>query len=143
MKQPKYILLFLILLANISLGISQNDRDKVELLRVSFITKHVELTAAEAEKFWPVYNEYNDKIRAIKRNVRQNYKQKAGTLTDKDAEELYTLELQSRQAELDVHKQYSEKLKNIIGVKKMVKLRVAEEKFKKEIIDVLKGGGGE
>jgi hypothetical protein len=143
MKQLKYIVLFLMLVVNISSAVCQNNRDKVELLRVSFITKKVELTAAEAEKFWPVYNEYNDKIKSIRRNLKQNYKQKSGNLTDKDAEELYALEQQSRQAELDVHKQYSERLKAIIGVKKMVKLRIAEEEFKRVLIEEIKDRGGD
>jgi hypothetical protein len=117
---------------------AQTEKDKVEALRINFITKKLELTSADAEKFWPVYNEYNDKVKAIRKNLRQSYKKKSENLTDKDAEELYYLEIQSKQAETDVHKQYSEKIKIIIGVRKLVKLRIAEEEFKREIINSIK-----
>lgn len=120
-----------------SLSIAQPD--KVELLRVSFINKKLEFTNSEAEKFWPVYNEYNDKIKAIRKNLRQSYRKKSESLSEAEAEELYDLDLKSKQAELDVHKVYGEKLKNIIGVKKMVRLKMAEEEFKSTMIDVLKG----
>jgi hypothetical protein len=117
---------------------AQPDRDKVEALRTAFISKKLELTASEAEKFWPVYNEYNDKVKAIRKNLRQSYRKKSEPLTEKEAEELYYLDLQSKQMETDIHKQYSEKIKAIIGVKKIVKLRLAEEEFKREMINSIK-----
>lgn len=138
MKRILSILIFTFLLFNRQSLFAQSEKDKVEALRIAFISKRVELTTAEAEKFWPVYNEYNDKLKAIKRNLRQSYRKKAETLNDKEAEELYYLDLQSKQAETDVHKVYSEKIKTIIGVKKVVKLRVAEEEFKREIINSIK-----
>ncbi len=117
---------------------AQTERDKVEALRVTFISKKLELTSSESEKFWPLYNEYNDKIKAIKRNLRQSYNRKGLNASNEEAEELYQLDIQSRQAETDVHKQYSEKIKTIIGAKKIVKLRLAEEEFKREIINSIK-----
>lgn len=115
--------------------------NKVEALRTAFISKRLELTPAEAEKFWPVYNEYNDKMQAIKKNLRQAYKNRVEPLSEKDAEELYKLDIQSHQAEADVYRQYSEKLKAIIGVKKMIVLHLAEDAFRKELIKTIKEGG--
>lgn len=131
-------ILVLILLLSPARSFSQGDRDKVELLRVSFITKKLELSGPEAEKFWPVYNEYNDKVKALRKNLRQSYRKKAEPLTEADAEELFQLELRTRQAEWELHKQYSEKIKGIIGVKKCVRLRVAEEEFKRQMIQQIK-----
>ena len=138
----KVVIFFLFLLAT-GFAVAQGGNTKVEALRVAFISKRLELSTAEAEKFWPVYNEYTDKMQAIKRNLRQAYKRKPEPLTEKDAEELYKLDLQSQQAEADTYRQYSEKLKAIIGVKRMVVLRVAEEDFRKELIKTIKGGGGD
>ena len=117
---------------------AQPGNSKVEALRVAFISKQLELSPAESEKFWPVYNEYNDKLKAIKRNLRGAYHKHPEPLSDADAEDLYKLEMQSRSAELEVHKQYGEQLKAIIGAKKMVKLRVAEDEFKRELIKTIK-----
>jgi hypothetical protein len=120
---------------------AQQDKDRVEALRVAFISKRLELTTAESEKFWPLYNEYNDKVRALKKNLRQNYHAKGENATEKEAEDLYNLDLQSRQAETDLHKQYSEKIKAVIGVRKTIRLRLAEEYFKREIIKNIKERG--
>jgi hypothetical protein len=115
--------------------------EKLEALRAAFITKKLELTVSEAEKFWPVYNEYSDKLKAIKRNLRQNYKKHTEAITDAEAEELFKLDLQSRQAETDLHKQYSERIRSIIGVKKTIRLRLAEEEFKKQMIENIRDKG--
>jgi hypothetical protein len=111
---------------------SQGER--VEALRAEFIKKKVEMNASESEKFWPVYNEYNDKVRALRRNVRQSFKKAPDNLTEKEAEDLYQLDMKSKQAEADVHKQYGDKIKGIIGIKKLALLRKAEEEFKEILV---------
>ena len=138
MKRAFKIIIFLWLFCLPFANHAQNDRDKIEALRVSFINKKLEFSNNEAEKFWPVYNEYNDKIKAIKKNLRQSYRRSPESLSEKEAEELYQLDVKSKQAEVDIHKQYSEKIKTIIGAKKYIKLRIAEEEFKREIINSIK-----
>ncbi len=137
MKRYLKILIFLVLLLQSATFFSQNDKDKVEALRVAFIGKKLELTTNESEKFWPIYNEYNDKVKAVRKNVRQSFKKGVDNMSDKDMEELYQLELKSKQAEADLYKTYTEKIKVIIGTKKTLKLRVAEDQFKKEIIKTI------
>jgi hypothetical protein len=138
MKHSLKIIILVCLFFYSGLSVAQNPKDKVAELRVSFISKKLELTTSESEKFWPIYNEYNDKIKALKKNLRQSYKKGVDNLTDKEAEDLYQLDLKTKQAEITIHEQYSEKIKDVIGAKKIVKLRVAEEEFKLEIIKNIK-----
>lgn len=139
----KHVLRIVILLSFLVLksqaSFAQNERDRVETLRVAFITKSLELTDAEAEKFWPVYNEYNDKIRAIRKSLRQGYRNRSETMSDKEAEQLYNLFIQTKQAEAETHKLYNERLKAIVGAKKMVKLHIAEEAFRIKVMKSIKG----
>ena len=39
---------------------TKQQREKLELFKIQFITKKLDLTPAEAEKFWPLYNEQKD-----------------------------------------------------------------------------------
>ena len=134
----KIFLLSLLLACNLSL-FSQGNKDKVEEMRVAFITKKLELSTSESEKFWPLYNEYNDKIKALRKNLRQSYRKAPDNMTEKEAEELYQLDIKTKQAEAELHKQYSEKIKTVIGAKKIVMLRSAEEEFKQKVLDSIKG----
>lgn len=139
MKLMIRIIIFFLLLVKVEGSFAQTAKDKVEALRVDYISKSLELTNTEYEKFWPVYNEYNDKIRAIRKNLRVSYRNKSDNLSEKEAEQLYYLFVQSKQAEADVHKQYNEKIKTIIGAIKTVKLHVAEEEFRMKVMKSIKG----
>jgi len=132
----KYLYIIICLLLSVSV-FSQKDKDAVEALRVEFVGKRLELSKAEADKFWPVYNEYNDKIKVLRKNFRQSFKKPVDALSEKEIEELYLLDLQTKQAEAELYKNYRDKLKLIIGTKRMLKLIAAENDFKKEVIKTI------
>ena len=138
----KYIFVFAITLLLNLRSIAQ-DKDKVEALRVSFITQKINLSSAEAQSFWPLYNEYNDKIKSLRKNFRKNYGHVAEFATDKDADDYLNAELKLKQGELDTQKEYFEKFKKVLGSKKTGMLRKAEDDFKKEIIKTIKGNGND
>ena len=50
---------------------NKEQRERLELFSIQFITKKLNLTPAEAEKFWPVYNEQ----KAASRNLMQTAKE--------------------------------------------------------------------
>jgi hypothetical protein len=45
--------------------LSKEQRAQLESFRIQFITKKLDLTPAEAEKFWPVYNEQKEASRKV------------------------------------------------------------------------------
>lgn len=103
-------------------------RSKIDAARAAYITERLGLTPAEAEKFWPVYNEF-----ALKReNMRKDYIQ----ARKKGAEdrELVEMGLKVKQQELDLEKDYSGRLMNIISPQKLMNLRQAEGEFRQIII---------
>ena len=119
-------------------SVAQPERDKVTALRMAFISKRLDLTATESEKFWPVYNEYQDKLKVLKRNLRNSYRTRMDRLGDQEAEELYQLEIVTRQAETDLYKDYAARMRGAIGTRKLARLHMAEEEFRKELINTIK-----
>jgi len=137
MLRNRLYLTLLLLLFGVSVKLlAQND--KIDALRANYIGKKLELSTAESEKFWPVYNEMNDKLKSLKRNLRQAYRKVPTDMTEKEAEELIALEIKTREAEAEVTKTYYVKIKGIIGIKKLAQLQLYEEDFKKEIIKTIK-----
>ena len=39
----------------------KKKREKVKALKVAYITEQLELTTDEAQKFWPIYNAFDEK----------------------------------------------------------------------------------
>ncbi len=57
------------------------DGQRLEALKIAYLTKRLDLSAEEAQRFWPVYNKYTEEIRAIRRDQRLN------NLTELEAED--------------------------------------------------------
>jgi hypothetical protein len=138
MKALRNIIILFTLLLCFAPGKATAQNDKIKELRAAFIAKKMEFTSEESTKFWPVYNELQDKRSAIKKNLRQNYRNLSPNFSDKEAEDLIALENKSAAAEAELTKTYNDKLKVIIGAKKLVKLQICEEEFKKEVLSALK-----
>lgn len=137
MKNRKYILSYLfVLLAFLKVFPQGGKNEKIEALRVAFITDKLKLTADESQKFWPVYNDYQDKLKA----ARQEFKKQPTTFTtDKEAQDYLDAELLLKQREYSLYKEYYEKIRKTIPIKKVAELRQAEEDFKKELLKQLQG----
>ena len=70
--------------------IAQPDRfEKIRTLKTAYITQELSLTPSEAEKFWPVYNEYDSKRTKLRlsegREVASKLRDVTEDLTDEEA----------------------------------------------------------
>ena len=103
------------------------------------------LTTQENQLFWPLYNEYNDKADNIKKSFRQQFIKDVdfNTLSDKEAEAYLIAELLVKQKEYELSKEYYEKFKKVLPIKKIALIRRAEDDFKKELIKNIKGNSSE
>lgn len=139
----RHIFVIISLLLSLSAFSQRGKQDKIEALKVSFITNKLDLSTQEAQGFWPVYNEYSDKIKFARKNFRSQHNTITDFKTDKEAEDYLNAELKLKQTELELHKEYYEKFKKMLGAKKTGLLRLAEEEFKKEIIKTIKGNSND
>jgi hypothetical protein len=139
----RHILFSMLMLINVTALLAQTSdskREKIDALRATFISQKVNFTNEESTKFWPLYNEMNDKLETNRRTFRAQYNASTNYnfTTDKDAEAYLNAELNLKQKEFELYKEYYEKFKKILPVKKVAALRRAEEDFKKEIIKTIK-----
>jgi Spy/CpxP family protein refolding chaperone len=112
-------------------------REQIEAMRIAFITQKVDLTREEAQKFWPVYNEYRDalsKMRQERHDSYKNYKASFETLSDKEYTEYVDNLIIFRQRELDLMKKYHAEFKAVLPIKKVALLYRAEDEFKKNLL---------
>ena len=107
-------------------------REKIEAARVAYITNQLELTPEEAEKFWPIYREFVQERRDIRREIRD-----AARNIDpgKSDEEMVEQQFKARQKELDLEKEYAGRLLKVISAQKLRALPQAERGFRRMIID--------
>lgn len=144
MKKYCYIFILLWIAFN-SESQTNAKRDKIDQLRVAFINSKVDLSNQETQQFWPLYNELNDKLDNLKKTYRINFIKNfnAEIISDKEAEALLTAEFILKQKELDLNKEYYEKYKKILPIKKIALIKMAENDFKKELIKTIKSSSPE
>ncbi len=133
-------MMMLISFINVMFAQLDTKKDKIDALRVAFISKKVNFSTQENQAFWPLYNEMNDKLEVLRKNFRLLYNSKTNYdfATDKEAEVYLAAELNLKQKEFEIYKDYYEKFKKILPVKKVAAVRRAEDDFKKEIIKTIK-----
>ncbi|MCJ8291852.1 MAG: hypothetical protein HRT58_17440 [Crocinitomicaceae bacterium] len=115
----------------------QSKKDKIEQLKIAFITKELDLSVEEAEKFWPVYNDMSDALRKEKKARRQKgkeLKENFDTLSEDEIEKKAIEILDSEITEAKLKKEHTGKIAKIIGYKKAVQLLNIEQRFKKELL---------
>lgn len=116
-------------------------RENIEAQKVGFLTKKLDLTPEEAQKFWPVYNQYDGKLQELRNKRREdmkNAKENVEGMSDKEIEQLVDNEMTFRQKELDLQKEYHSKFKAVLPIKKVAKLYRADEEFKRFLLNELK-----
>jgi len=115
--------------------IPADKKEKMEAAKIAFITKELELTPEEAQKFWPVYNQREAELESVRKEMRKLMKgKKIEEMTDAEVEKNMDQMMALKQKELDIEKKYKEEFKKILPVKKVAKLYVAEHKFKQEVM---------
>ncbi|MBS1763380.1 MAG: hypothetical protein JSS90_00280 [Bacteroidetes bacterium] len=121
-----------------------NRAEKLESMKIGFLTQKLNLTSDEAKRFWPVYNQYQNELQQLRKN-RKDEKQEARdnliSMSDKEAEKIVDDEIAFRQNELDILKKYHVQFKQVLPVKKVALLYRSEEAFKRELLQKLRDGG--
>lgn len=135
--KTKFLTTFGILFLAIgSLVAQEKGQTKAEQKRaekIAFISTKLELTPEEAEKFWPVYNEFEDKMKALHKEHRKNKpEKKVPDMTDEEVEALVQGHFDFEQRELNLKKEYHEKFKKVLPVKKVAKLYHLEMEFRRQ-----------
>ncbi len=124
----KKLIPFLLLLISSSLmaqaqdDAKQPDREKkmqdIEALKVAFLSRELELSPEDAQKFWPVYNQYNKELTTA-------YQRNENVI---DREEKV----------LEVRKKYKGQLSSVLGEQRMNRMFNAEGRFHQVLINVMR-----
>jgi hypothetical protein len=97
---------------------SEKKQQDIQALKVAFITKELELTSDEAEKFWPVYNQYDKEMET--------------------AAKPHPNSIEREEKILNVKKKYQGQFTKVLGSQqRMNRLFNAQDKFRKLLIRAL------
>lgn len=130
------ILTFLMAASSSSASARAGKDDRLKAKKVAFFTQKLNLNSDEAEVFWPVYNEYQEKKDDLfqqRKNIYDDFKI-VNKLSNKDVAESLAKLTQIAKDEASLLESYIAKFKEIIPEKKVAQLFVVEEDYKKFLL---------
>jgi hypothetical protein len=145
MKMKRGILIVLAsFIVLISFTTNAQDKDshearmeKYRAEKVSFLTTKLSLSPAEAEKFWPIYNQMDKErweAQKCRRNLEDRVSEAEESLSDNEIIKLTREYSGSMQKEAALMTNYNEKLLKVLPPKKVLKLYKAENEFRMTMI---------
>ena len=106
----KRLVPILFLICTLSLNAQEGDGGRIEALKIAYLTKKLNLSPQEAQKFWPIYNNYASELRQARGG-------------DK------TSEIEREERILNIRKKYSKEFSNALNAEKVNTFFRSEKEF--------------
>ncbi len=109
--------------------------ERVKAMRTAFITNKLNLTPEEAQQFWPLYNQFE----AEQKKIRDKFvpAKDLMSMSDAEAEKFLNSQLDMEQELLDLRKDYLQRMKKVLPMRKVAMLPRLEREFREELLDNL------
>ena len=129
---------FMLSLATVAQAQNDEARQKIESAKIALISERLGLTPEDAQKFWPIYNEYSQKRRENHKEFAQaRRKFNPETATEKETQDMLKLGREVKERQLKLEGEYSERMLKVIDSKQLMSLQNAERDFKRMLLDRL------
>ncbi len=118
----------------------QEAMARMKAERVSFLTDKLQLTVEEAEKFWPVYNEYLTKREEMMWGKREKMHRDfdPSQLSDEEMNKMLTDVLDQEVQLAQLKKDYFVRLKAVLPIRKVLKLHRVEQEFMNHMLNQIR-----
>lgn len=113
---------------------AQNQPERFQQInahKVAYLTDKMDLSVEEAEKFWPMYNEYQKSLTTIRREARIAPRHS----TDEEAKSILYGTLEKNEQEIALKREFYEKASQAISYKKLLLMEKGERDFRIEILE--------
>jgi len=143
----KIIIISALWLGALSATWAQRPTEKIETARIAFLTERLSLTPETAQQFWPVYNQFNDQRRELKKEEFQLRRSvDAEGATDETAQQHIDDYFSLKERQLTVEQNMAKELSGVLSSVQVLQLIQAEAEFQRMVLRKLgerrHGGGG-
>jgi hypothetical protein len=145
MTKHLYILFFLVLTWVCTDSYGQNPVTKksetLQQQKMAFFNDKLQLSPAESTKFWPIYNDYQnrrDKITRDRNTLMQYFESNQANMNEKEASELIQKYIAFQKQETELLDSYTSKFREFLPAKKVMQIYQVELDFKKWLLENLR-----
>ena len=124
-------------------GPSPEQQEKFRSMKIAYYTEALELSSEEAEKFWPVFNEYEAKkneLHKARRTLFREYMNDMESISDGEAEKMIDNYFEFQKKELAQEIEFYDRIREVLPPRKTMKLHLTEMRFREHMLKQLRGG---
>ncbi len=122
---------------------NEPSRERLKSLKIAFITERLELTSTEAQKFWPLYNEFEEQMLRLGNQERAILRTgQSDDLSESEADDQLEKLLGLRAERCKLEKDFFSDLKGVLPETKIIRLAGTEEEFKRRLLQRYREGQG-
>lgn len=105
---------------------------RIQSMKVAYITDQLRLSPEESQQFWPLYNQYEEEERKLRRDFRPA--RPIANMSDQEAETFIMRNLEMEEKMISIKRDYYQKFKKVISPRQIALLQKLEQDFKKELL---------
>jgi hypothetical protein len=127
------------LLLAIQLQAQAGERaQRVQSIKVGYITQKLHLTEDQAKNFWPIYNSYEDELRIARKAFMEKHPEARRADTTTKSTQFIEDHLALQQQVLDLRMKYKDRLLKVITADQLADLYEAERDFRALLVEQLR-----
>ncbi|WP_339648364.1 hypothetical protein [uncultured Salegentibacter sp.] len=112
---------------------SESHREKIKELKTAFFTQELNLDKQKAQKFWPIYNEYESELHELRKREHRDLPN-LECITEDEAEEMLKEYVIIERQDYVLKEKLFKDLKEIMSSQEIIKLHKLEDEFHKKLI---------
>jgi len=117
----------------------KEKEERVKALKIAFITERLAFTETEAQKFWPLYNAFEDENNKLRREGYNKRKvEDIESLSEADAKVLLGEMISIENQKHKLREKFMKDLLTAIPAKKVILLKATEDAFKRRMFEEFK-----
>ncbi len=117
----------------------RRGKERIESLKIAFITEKLELTPEESQSFWPIYRAMHDQLKSLRPEDKIRPAD-IESLTDAEADEMIERRFEAEEKRLAIKRDYSKRLRKVLPAKKVAMLQPVEKAFKQQLLKRVRRG---
>ena len=115
--------------------------EQIQVERIAYFTEQIGLTTEEAQLFWPIYNEMDNKRTALfeeRASIIHKFMNESNSLSEKQIDEQLSRLVVIQQQEMALPAEYHAKFRKVLPARKVMKLHVAEVGFRNYLLQKMR-----
>lgn len=118
-------------------GIGQSDNERLTAYKIAFFTQRLDLSPAEAEKFWPLYNDYSarrNKLQAERLTMMRYAAQNEANMSEQELSSTADKLARTFSDEANMVVSFNNDLKKVLPPAKVIRLFQIENQYKQQLL---------